>query len=217
MPTMCSVTSGPSASSSIALLAEPGAPAKRAPKLLRRVAAAVGKLDARMKWRRMVLPTCRSSRSASTKLAVASSMARGFAVRPLRISIRSMRDPRRPSAGMTGKRSTGPTRCPVPVAPVNTRLAEARALSRTWGSRATSSRFTAPARPNALRPATTASLPRIVRVKSRYALLVLAAPASRPRIPPPAIPAMTATPSHAAQRRRNSVRSRSATAAIDPS
>ncbi len=167
MPTMRNVTSGPSASSSIALLDEPGAPARRAPKLLSSVAAAVGKLDGRTKRRRIVLPGWRPSRSASTKLAVASSMARGSAARPSLMSIRSITVPKRSSAGSTGNRSTGPTRRPSPVRPVNTRLTPARAVSRTWGSRSTSSTSAAPPRPKALRPATMASAARIVRLKSR--------------------------------------------------
>jgi hypothetical protein len=167
MPTMRKVTSGPSASSSMALLDEPGAPARRAPKLLSSVAAAVGKLAGRRKCRRMVLPGCRPRRSASTKLAVASSTARGFAARPSRMSIRSITVPNRSSAGSTGNRSTGPTRRRSPLRPVNTRLTLARAVSRTWGSRSTSSRSAAPPRPKALRPATMASAARIVWLKSR--------------------------------------------------
>ena len=119
-----------------------GCPGQARPKLLRRVAAAVGKLDAAHEVEAdgaarsagRADRRARSSRSPRRRR-------RGFAVRPSRISIRSMRDPRRRSAGMTGKRSTGPTRRPCRSRPVNTRLTEARALSRTWGSRSTSSRF----------------------------------------------------------------------------
>ena len=77
---------------------------------------------ARTNWSRMVLPGCRPSRSASTKLTVASSSARGSAARPSVMCARSSTVPKRRSAGSIGNRSTGPTRRPSPVRPVNTRL-----------------------------------------------------------------------------------------------
>ena len=134
----------------------------------------VSKPDASTNRSRNVLPTSRCSRSASTKLAVASLARFGLAGRPDTIDQRSVVEPSCSSSGMIGRRSTGPTRRPVPVVPVNSRLTLARASSLTCGSAAMSSRSTAPpsrpsCRTKGLFPPTSTSAALIARTNSGYA------------------------------------------------
>ena len=219
MPVIRNVTSGPSASASIEVLLASGSPARRAPKLLRSWSAVISKPEASTNRSRNVLPTSRCSRSASTKLAVASLARFGLAGRPDTIDQRSVVEPSCSSSGMIGRRSTGPTRRPVPVVPVNSRLTLARASSAHLRERGdvVERRRRHRAFPPAGRRG--CSRPRARRRRSSPGRIpdtpwpVRAAPASSPNTTPPPRPATRAMPSQDTQRLRSSARRRASTAA----
>ncbi len=125
--------SGPSASCSNVDACAPRPPSRRGPNSESSFAATGMKLSAFTKCKRTRSPTCRWSRSASSKLAVASPTRVGSARRPSSIFQRSMSVPSRVSRAATGKRSLGPTRRSSLIRPVNRSGTEARALSATSG------------------------------------------------------------------------------------
>ena len=184
MPTMCSVTSVPSASSSIAPLAEPGAPAKRAPEV-----AEEGRGPAREARRPHEME---ADGAAGVQVEpIGEHEARGRLIDGARVCGAALADihpfdagPEATVGGQDREEVDGPD--PVPGAG-RTREHQARrgpgTVTYLGQPRHIIEIHRARQAERAVRPATTASLPRIVRVKSRYALLVLAAPGEQAEDP----------------------------------
>ena len=148
----------------------------------------------------IVLPTCRPSRSASTKLAVASPTASGRARRPASIFQRSTSVPTRLSSDATGNTVVASSVRPVSVRPLNGSATKARALRSTNPDRATASRSTPPTRPKVLYPVITTSTAACPSAKRSYAFSLRRAACASAIDVPAANPMISASPIHARHR-----------------